>query len=504
MIDYYQILGINYQATQVVIKSAYRKAAQKFHPDRNRNSKISEEKFKLINEAYEVLSNAEIRKEYDFFYFQNLDFSERYKQSTLGISEESLPDYVKGIINRGKLKTINQKLNELYLKNWIVDRNSYRASALVEFEGLSTQRPKYVSIEKEINFFLTARSRSLKELIESNVNPLDEILEEFVTINQDDLLEKYSFKSRNFSEKDKWKSRFRLYCLSDFIDWNSPENNKILLLEYEALVIKYMEFKLSKTKTKTNMDFLSTMKELNRNLKVSGIGNVDKVAYWQMLNKSFIPKDHPDFKTWSSNLETDLKLQIFDEIEEMVLPLSGNISGNFQTVLVQITGAIYINQKMRLMARNDVEKEKAEKIEDKVHNNIETFLLNSKDDIKVGSKNSPSTWQEDILDLLEFDNEDIQKDQRVLNRIKSIRAKLGNTEKEGCYIATACYGSYASPEVLTLRKYRDEVLKKKLFGRAFIRIYYLVSPQIVKLIGNNEYVNNFNRKILDRLIHKLK
>ena len=56
--DYYKILGIDKSATEADIKKAYRKMARKYHPDVNPNDKAAEQKFKEVNEANEVLSNA--------------------------------------------------------------------------------------------------------------------------------------------------------------------------------------------------------------------------------------------------------------------------------------------------------------------------------------------------------------------------------------------------------------------------------------------------------------
>ena len=64
-IDYYKTLDITKSATEAEIKKAYRKLARKYHPDLNPNDKEAEKKFKEINEANEVLSNAENRKKYD-------------------------------------------------------------------------------------------------------------------------------------------------------------------------------------------------------------------------------------------------------------------------------------------------------------------------------------------------------------------------------------------------------------------------------------------------------
>ncbi|HLZ87798.1 MAG TPA: J domain-containing protein [Puia sp.] len=64
-IDYYKVLGVNKNATQDEIRSAYRKLARKHHPDLNPNDKEANKKFQQINEANEVLSDPEKRKKYD-------------------------------------------------------------------------------------------------------------------------------------------------------------------------------------------------------------------------------------------------------------------------------------------------------------------------------------------------------------------------------------------------------------------------------------------------------
>lgn len=65
--DYYQVLGVAKGASEAEIKSAYRKLALKHHPDRNKGDKVSEEKFKEVTKAYEVLSDPQKKQQYDQF-----------------------------------------------------------------------------------------------------------------------------------------------------------------------------------------------------------------------------------------------------------------------------------------------------------------------------------------------------------------------------------------------------------------------------------------------------
>lgn len=79
-------------------------------------------------------------------------------------------------------------------------------------------------------------------------------------------------------------------------------------------------------------------------------------------------------------------------------------------------------------------------------------------------------------------------------------AGSGGQSSGGCYIATAIYGSYDCPQVWTLRRYRDHDLASTRRGRAFIKIYYKISPTLVKYFGGSRLFRAFFRKKLDRMV----
>lgn len=79
--DYYKILGLSKSASTEEIKKAYRKLAMKFHPDKNKDDKSAEAKFKEISEAYAVLSDPEKRKNYDLFGAEQ--FQSRFSQDEI-------------------------------------------------------------------------------------------------------------------------------------------------------------------------------------------------------------------------------------------------------------------------------------------------------------------------------------------------------------------------------------------------------------------------------------
>ncbi len=91
---------------------------------------------------------------------------------------------------------------------------------------------------------------------------------------------------------------------------------------------------------------------------------------------------------------------------------------------------------------------------------------------------------------------------------KSTAKKVGSTissaTDSGCYIATMAYGDYDHPQVMELRRFRDDFLSKTIVGRSFIKLYYKYSPSMVEKLKNKKSINLIIRKGLDQFIKAIK
>lgn len=106
----------------------------------------------------------------------------------------------------------------------------------------------------------------------------------------------------------------------------------------------------------------------------------------------------------------------------------------------------------------------------------------------------------DLIKAMQF----LQRDVKTKYPKVNINFYIPETPSSvGCYIATAVYGSYDSPEVWTLRRFRDNVLSKSVFGRWFIKAYYFISPKLVDAFGNNRVFKKVFRNHLDKLVKSL-
>ena len=112
-----------------------------------------------------------------------------------------------------------------------------------------------------------------------------------------------------------------------------------------------------------------------------------------------------------------------------------------------------------------------------------------------------------LLDKVTNKNVIVQYAEKIKKYDETYQTPAVNTSTDssgGCYIATAVYGSYDCSEVWVLRRFRDNQLAKTWYGRAFIDIYYAISPTIVKWFGNTIWVNEIWRNPLNELVARLR
>ncbi|HOO32763.1 MAG TPA: hypothetical protein PK466_10005 [Thermotogota bacterium] len=88
--------------------------------------------------------------------------------------------------------------------------------------------------------------------------------------------------------------------------------------------------------------------------------------------------------------------------------------------------------------------------------------------------------------------------------IKQLKKMNKSKKKEGCYIATAVYGSYDCPEVLVLRNFRDDRLLPNPLGRLFVRLYYATSPALAKRIKPDGRIAKMTRTLLNGMVRRIK
>ncbi|MDP8322792.1 MAG: CFI-box-CTERM domain-containing protein [Candidatus Stygibacter australis] len=94
---------------------------------------------------------------------------------------------------------------------------------------------------------------------------------------------------------------------------------------------------------------------------------------------------------------------------------------------------------------------------------------------------------ERVVELMGIDNPNGMDSAKQIEKLKS---------KKGCFIATAVYGSYSAPEVIVLRRFRDDILLPSQIGSIFVKFYYLTSPPIARFLEKHKLLQKFVRDFI--------
>ncbi len=124
--DYYNELGIAPTASADQIKTAYRKKAVRYHPDKNPGNKAAETKFKRCAEAYEVLSDSDLRSTYDYCEHPKVKVAVEVEQPTQKTAEDRMRQVVK----------------EVHFSEWLKDFSKTMQNPFTVYETHSSDRGK--------------------------------------------------------------------------------------------------------------------------------------------------------------------------------------------------------------------------------------------------------------------------------------------------------------------------------------------------------------------------
>ncbi len=170
-----------------------------------------------------------------------------------------------------------------------------------------------------------------------------------------------------------------------------------------------------------------------------------------------------------------------------------NELGTHDEFYLQISSVIANNALGVLIEINNRAHEKAEQgaIELSTFKNTVSSIISAIDTIE-------------ILDMTIDIRSRFNMNKKAINDLHSQLSEHTQSSSGGCYIATMAYGDYNHPQVIALRKYRDDRLSRLILGRLFVNIYYAISPHLVRMLKNQKCLNRVIRHLLDRWVKHIK
>jgi len=249
-------------------------------------------------------------------------------------------------------------------------------------------------------------------------------------------------------------------------------------------------------------------------------GNVDIQGTVQIDNSSFVQK-------YLLNARRAFDKEDWEEVEKYYNMVEQNSPDNIEAVffsaygkaMLALTDSDYYKRQQKFTVLNnsisvindyyEVTDEDEEAVLTKISDAIlKMSSINYVYDTKAGYSVGGNNWQ---INLFTATKNAFVTQLRQLGAkhndiyIQELIKKMSTaqTTNNGCYVATAVYGSYDCPQVWTLRRYRDYTLAETWHGRAFIKTYYAISPTLVKWFGHTEWFKKMWRGKLDRMVENL-
>ncbi len=253
---------------------------------------------------------------------------------------------------------------------------------------------------------------------------------------------------------------------------------------------------------------------LDQEISVTQLGGIIPIAYEMAIKNCNIDEASSRVKIITLNFSSEL-MQHVKKSEEWLREYEKTRFLTFKQIKEE--SEHYNELRERVQAINHAYLEAVELVDDKLENFLknntieesvckECLLIVRRDKYQIASMNfSPQCGISGYL----FNKDYRDYCARKLNEIDPTFEipSDDNTDSNtsgGCYVATCVYGSYDCPQVWTLRRYRDYTLAETWYGRAFIRMYYAVSPTLVKWFGHTKWFKKMWKGKLDRMVENLK
>jgi hypothetical protein len=266
-----------------------------------------------------------------------------------------------------------------------------------------------------------------------------------------------------------------MQCGIDYFNENQENDSSDNYLESSQKLTKLADSiaigKLTKDRAKDSLATLADMKDREVNQAIAILSSI-KMAYEKAIS------------------------EIDAQVSAMRMTMSYNQSVNYSKVDKMKASCLNWDKVVEVVrngiSMNDVEVIQRCSNHSKVseYKNLVDFLIGKLGPIQINQIKHLCYW----------------KDVRAA-QAKSTAKKVGSTiskASDGCYIATMAYGDYDHPQVMELRRFRDDFLSKTVIGRSFIKFYYRYSPSLVEKLKNRQSINLIIRKGLDQFIKAIK
>lgn len=263
--DYYAILGVERTAGQEEIKSAYRRLAHKYHPDKNPGNKAAEENFKEVGEAYEVLSNEAKRAEYDRFVVLGIFITKSRAERRM---EQSAKRYRVDV-------QFGDKINDTQLISEITDENVRKTQEVIQ-AAFSTVLAKYANNPIVIDLFSKIKRSSIDHVV--LLDDIDTIAE----FNDTDKEVRFDTDTATLLPEEEAQVLFAMAIIHEFAHAVGMDEHDALILTLEFVAILSADDK-AKLNAALESEHIDTGNHFRKFINFAGKGKPEKESAVQDL-----------------------------------------------------------------------------------------------------------------------------------------------------------------------------------------------------------------------------